>query len=187
MNKLSLLTIALLSILSGVGCHSSSGTSSTKSEVTVNGKSQEDYYAQFIQSEKFDCQNKTGTNTSIETFYFRQETNPLGIAMRAVFDLDLNEDHTFFLTHFSLNRDLKTNTILQKESKNYDGAWKLENGVIYLENIGHGTGVMYNDQPAINFTFDNDLSGQPLKDKSVLIFSQQREISPEDVAAKCSK
>ncbi len=186
MNQFTLLTIALLSILSGVGCHSSSGTSSTSSTVTVNGKSQEDYYAQFVDHDELDCKNKTETTVGTNTFDYNQ-INPPGILKRSIFNLNLFENHTYVLEQLYLEKDQNTNTLTQKEQIDYKGAWKVENGTIYLENIGHGTGLIHNDRPAINFTFDHDLSGQNLKDKSVLIFSEQRELTPEQVEAKCSK
>ncbi len=190
MNQFTLLTIALLSILSGVGCHSFSGTSSTSSTVTVNGKSQEDYYAQFVNHDKLDCTNKTGVTFSDPNFYLKVAENPDGSSLISAFNLTLKND-SYILHHstYSLDANIEKVEFPLKGvvTISYSGTVKIVNGQIYLENIGQGTGLIHNARPAINFTFDRDLSGQNLKDKSVLIFSEQRELTPEQVEAKCSK
>lgn len=53
--------------------------------------------------------------------------------------------------------------------KRYEGQWRVEGLDLVVGNIGRGTGLSYNDSPALNFVFSNDLNSPGLTATNVLL------------------
>ena len=152
---------------------SAGATEERKNETTIQGKSAEEYYNQFIYYIEGDCKKGYAYEHYLAGRSILIGKDSTGRDLRANFKVKMQRNHTFTAAYEEqaviryTEGGMHYKIVGQKE---ISGTWSIDKEKILFEGLGQGVSLKYNDVESINLKFSTDLISPGLA-MSEFIFS----------------
>lgn len=190
--KIILIGIALILSVIGIACGEGAPKAKREQAISyrVNGKDPGEYYRQFLYSSTGVCGTWEHLHNLLTGKDLKVGADAKDRDIMSSLYLALLPDGAYqaYYREFIVLRYADGGYYFAYEkNRTIKGRWMVQDDRLILSELGTGTAIEYNDQPAVNFKYDLDIVSAGLKGKTILLRMSRSTLLPFPDLATCPK
>ncbi len=170
--------VIISTIFSMVNCAKDSSpgagaTDTNKKTISINGKSPQEYYSQFIYKITGECQQGNSNEYFVTSGDIKIGKQNNSMPIYAELEIRMFADYTYKAKYIEKRVDKFIDNGYSYDItgvKDFQSKWSINNdGLLILEDIGVATALEYNGSPSFNLVFNKNQLSEGLNENSSMV------------------